>query len=557
MRLVINLATRGRPELLIETLERTLPNIKHPDTLLMVSLDNDDEATGLGIQQHWPNELPRGLFFDNRLREDSFGAKYNRMLEHPADAYLAMVDYAPHVTPGFDEKILEAAQSFPDGIGVVMNQWANLMFPGINAATRRFCELQGYFYPPYFPYWFVDHWFGDIAEMTGRIALADVQIDVGKRPGTQNKRDIDYWTQFFNRTSPLREGIAERIIRADEFQGPGWHKDLLIRNFPLRRRRSEMVNNNAFLQSAPQGDLVGDSPAHQRLRAQGDRIVAELGQTPITRRVLQQVRHPLGVCLLTPTLRMEYTAEYHQSLKQLMVALSEHGIPFQCIEVMGDPFVDKARNKLVKWALETPCDNLFYIDDDIGFPPEKVIEFLERPEPIIAGIYRKKQAEIDFPVDLETDEHNELVEKDGLVKATMVPTGFLRIKRSVIERMLKRYDDTFDEPRLDGTGYDSFPALFLHGIGPNGLWWSEDAAFSKRLEGMGIDMWVDPDVELTHRGSTAFTTRLREHLDQFRETARQPQEIQAPKGILPRQKWGNADPRRRDIKVGGSIAKTE
>lgn len=555
-RLVINLATRGRPELMIETIERTVPNIKRPDTLLLVSVDQDDQATQVALLQHWA-VTPAQVHWVIRDREDSFGAKYNRMLEWDASCYMAMVDYAPHVTPGFDEKILEAAESFPDGIGTVMNQWANLMFPGINAATRRFCELQGYFYPPYFPYWFVDHWFGDIAEMVGRIAFADIEIDTSKRPGTQNKRDIDYWTQFFDRTSPLRESIAQGMITSSEFQAPDWQKQLLVRNFPLRRRRSEMVNTNAYLQSAPQGDLVPDSPPHQRLKAAGDKIVAELGMEPIKPRVVQHRVHPLGVCILTPCVRMEYAAEYHQSLKQLMVALGEHGIPFQCLEVKGDPFVDKARNKLVKWALETPCQNLFFIDDDIGFPAEKVIEFLMRPEPILAGIYRKKQLETDFPVDLEVDDQNELVERDGLVKATMVPTGFLRIKRSVIERLLKRYDDTFDERRPDGT-YDSFPALFLHGIGSNGMWWGEDAAFSKRAEGMGIDMWVDPDVELSHRGTMVFTTKMSDHLDEFRKTARLPQDIEPPRGgILPRQPWGNADPRRRDVKVGGGISNTE
>ena len=120
MALSIALATRGRVDLLRQTIAITLSNMSRKDTRLVVIIDNDDQATVDAIPS-----LPQ----DKRIsyaagpRADSLGGKYNAIMSlAPADVYLAMVDYAPHVTPGFDQRILDAAETFPDGYAIVLNQ---------------------------------------------------------------------------------------------------------------------------------------------------------------------------------------------------------------------------------------------------------------------------------------------------------------------------------------------------------------------------------------------------------------------------------------------------
>src|SRR6185437_11835202 len=105
MSLTILLATRGRPDLCCETLEITLRNIALPSTKLVVAMDKDDPQTvdklSLFALDH-PN-----IKLSVEQREDSLGEKYDRALRYPAQVYLPMVDYAPHVTPGFDAIICE------------------------------------------------------------------------------------------------------------------------------------------------------------------------------------------------------------------------------------------------------------------------------------------------------------------------------------------------------------------------------------------------------------------------------------------------------------------
>jgi hypothetical protein len=257
--LAINLCTRNRPQLVLSTVERTLANIRNRSTLFVVSVDDDDEPTIEALAHYMSKDV--GVLIAIAPREDTLGEKYNRILkiEPQADVYLTMVDYAPHVTPGFDERILAAAKVFPDGIGVVYNWMANLSFPQINAVTRGLVERMGYIYPPYFPYWFVDHWLDDIAKQIDRIAFADVHIDVSKRPGTMEMREPELWATFFDLCVLERRAIADRIIDDPAFKDPAWRKKLLKRNHPMVEHHSLCINQMVRNEMANIG-VVGEMP---------------------------------------------------------------------------------------------------------------------------------------------------------------------------------------------------------------------------------------------------------------------------------------------------------
>lgn len=235
MKLSISLASRGRPDLLIPTIKTTLTNMALADTRMVVCLDTDDDRGVTNL----PDD-PR-VIYSVKPQEDSLGEKYNRVLSiAPADVYLVMVDYAPHVTPGFDRKILRAAEIFPDDIGIIYNHLANLSFPGMNAVTAPLAELMGGIYPPWFPYWFVDHWLDDIGRMIGRITFVDVEIDTHRRPGTRYMREPALWATLYDALKGERREIAERIMSV--MWGSSFQKDLLRGAWPLIEQRAERIN---------------------------------------------------------------------------------------------------------------------------------------------------------------------------------------------------------------------------------------------------------------------------------------------------------------------------
>lgn len=273
MKLTINLITRGRPERLLDTLERTVPNISLSETTFMVSMDEDDAET-LAVIKRFPKRVKPCVL----EREDSIGEKWNRALLEKADVYMPCGDYTPIVTYGFDQKILETASLFPDGIGVVYSHMANGSFPGIWSVTHKFTEKLGYMCPPYFPYWFVDHWIDDVAKLIDRIAFTDIQIDVGKKPKTQELRDLAFWATLFDCGRLIRRGQARKIIESEDFQEPAWRKLLLLTHYPLTEYKSQLINdvcrNSSEAFEKAMGTLPG-GPRYDRLKAKAIKLMNE------------------------------------------------------------------------------------------------------------------------------------------------------------------------------------------------------------------------------------------------------------------------------------------
>lgn len=267
-KLTINLITRNRPELALQTIEITRKNIKSSQTCFMVSVDDDDEPTIELLNKN------SALFdvLNIAPREDDIGSKYSRVLQEPADLYMPMVDYVPFVEEGFDVKYLEAASLFPDGIGVVHNYMANASFPYCGAVTHKLVEKMGFFYPPYFPYWFVDHWVDEMALRLDRYSFAPCEQQVLPRSGgTQEYREPEFWSMFFDVGHRVRRQAALDIINGDDFIEPEWRKEIMRRKYPIHEYHSEWINKMVRMEGARAPQHTPDD-RYLRLRAKAQTL---------------------------------------------------------------------------------------------------------------------------------------------------------------------------------------------------------------------------------------------------------------------------------------------
>ncbi len=257
--LSIALATRTRPGLLARTVTETLNHVREPNTRLVILADDDDVGT-----RSLKNRLtdPR-IVWSIEPKPDSLGTKFNRVMKvAPADVYLTMVDYAPEVTVGFDSKILEAASVYSDGYAVVLNYLANHSFSQINAVTHKLATKMGGIYPEYFPYWFVDHWFEEIAKRIGRAVFVETWRDCTRKQPTMGLKDPQFWGSVFQWLEPERAAIAESVLNAEDFKViPEEHKAALRRNAALINHWSFLINST--LEAGPTND--GSDPAYNRL----------------------------------------------------------------------------------------------------------------------------------------------------------------------------------------------------------------------------------------------------------------------------------------------------
>jgi hypothetical protein len=276
MKLTINIATRGRPELLKMTVERTLPNIQRADTTLMISADEDDQLI-LGCLGDLP--LDKRMKFSVKPREDSRGAKYDRALtEAPADLYLPAVDCAPILTPGFDQILLDKASLFPDGIGVVHTGFGSrgTFPPALQAVTAKYVEKVGYIYNPEYPFWFIDHEVHDLARLIGRYFQANIHVETAPhRPAkTWRLRDLLFWTAYYDMMALERRAKARAIINGSDFQTPDWIKSDLLTNFQWIENGSwqinEFVRKNAASIEAQRGDSGPPDEGYVRAKARAE-----------------------------------------------------------------------------------------------------------------------------------------------------------------------------------------------------------------------------------------------------------------------------------------------
>ncbi len=240
--LTIGLATRTRPGLLARTINETLHHAKETDTRLIILADDDDKAT-----QSLRNKLTdKRIIWSIEPKPDSLGTKYNRMIKvRPADVYLSMVDYAPHMTDGFDTEILAASNVYSDGYAFIINYFANFSFSQINAITAKAADKMGGIYPELFPYWFVDHWFQEVAKRVGREVFAPVYVDCSRKQPTIGLRDSYFWGQVFGLTAPERVEIANKILGADDFKVDLAENGVALRrNWALLEQWSWLINES-------------------------------------------------------------------------------------------------------------------------------------------------------------------------------------------------------------------------------------------------------------------------------------------------------------------------
>lgn len=213
--------------------------------------------------------------------------------------------------------------------------------------------------------------------------------------------------------------------------------------------------------------------------------------------------------------------KYAQSLVQLTSQAMQYGMGFGYFTRSNESLITRARNDLTFSFLQTPATHLMFIDADINFNPEDVFKMISADKNIITGAYptktinwekMSKEKDTSIPalqanaIRYASGASNAPKDKDGLREVTDGATGFMLIKRSVIEKMIKHYPETryipevYDDPSQQGMPkYALFDTMI-----EDGRYLSEDYTFCRRWQNMGGKIYVDPSIVLDHVGTYTF-----------------------------------------------------
>lgn len=191
-----------------------------------------------------------------------------------------------------------------------------------------------------------------------------------------------------------------------------------------------------------------------------------------------------GIFLAVPAYN-GVTAGFLHSLAESVRALCEAGYAFEVAILEGECHVDDARNKLVNSFLGSSCDSLVFLDADLRWEPLELLKLVGLPAAIVGATYPYREGPEDFPVRLRSDRIVPLMEADA------VPTGFLKISRSVLETLAR------NAPVFNDTRRGPVAVIFERTI-QDGIRWGGDYSFCRKARDAGFGVFVTPDLWLEH-----------------------------------------------------------
>lgn len=186
------------------------------------------------------------------------------------------------------------------------------------------------------------------------------------------------------------------------------------------------------------------------------------------------------------------------------------GIGFNVCTIRNESLIQRARNTIAAIFLHSTCDRLVFVDADIGFDGRALLRLLAHDRDVIGGVYRKKSLETQsFAVTYA--ERDGMARRDpetGAVECVHLATGFLAIKRHVLERMIEafprsryrapQWNGEADRPQWHHNLFDCWIDPTTEDL------LSEDYAFCARWRAMGGEVWADPYIKLQHHGTACF-----------------------------------------------------
>lgn len=189
----------------------------------------------------------------------------------------------------------------------------------------------------------------------------------------------------------------------------------------------------------------------------------------------------------------------HLALANSYREFDQRGWSYDCLIITGNSAVHIARNTLVGAFLELKATDFVMVDNDVTWPAGVLPRMIDHPVDFVAGVYPTKQE----PEQYRFIHQSSRLKSDpetGLLEVHHVPLGFVRLRRSVLERMVSVVeDDWFD---LENTAKRAWPLFEFEQHGHQS--WGEDFVFCRKWRALGEKVWVDPSIYLGHCGSKVY-----------------------------------------------------
>ncbi len=174
-------------------------------------------------------------------------------------------------------------------------------------------------------------------------------------------------------------------------------------------------------------------------------------------------------------------------------------IPTEYVLLSGNCHVDDARNVVVQEFLLSKCDDLVFIDADVLWEPSDLLKLCQYEADLVGGVYphRRDDARSGKKMPVRLVGGMTKPREDGLLEVEGVPTGFMRIRRHVIETLVKDADHF----RKTSDFRSLIPILFQRTF-HDGVRWGGDIHFCNLWRATGGEIYTDPEMRFGHEAKS-------------------------------------------------------
>jgi len=233
-------------------------------------------------------------------------------------------------------------------------------------------------------------------------------------------------------------------------------------------------------------------------------------------------------------------ADYLRSVVALAGAAERAGVACSFAWLSNNANIDRARNVLAAAFLQSDATHLVFIDGDIGFVPEELLELVTRMQgdaklAVVGAPYPKRRINWNLVASAAAKglaQHNPAALErysglfaidpleaagsfalDAPIELKHAGTGLMVIRRDVVEALVARHPElAYAADALDresGLAGDRITALFQPLIDPEtGNLFGDDYAFCHRARAAGYRIWLAPWMRTSHTGPARFAGTL-------------------------------------------------
>ena len=191
------------------------------------------------------------------------------------------------------------------------------------------------------------------------------------------------------------------------------------------------------------------------------------------------------------------------SFLRFILMAQQAGLNWSLDTMVNESLVTRARNNLMaKMMTNTQATHFMFIDADIRFQPESILQMIACDKEVIGGLYPKKALPVNYVINLQPQTK---IQGDIFTVDTM-GTGFLLFKRPVYEKLIAAHPECkyVDDVGLGKQYEPMMYSIFDCEIDERGHYLSEDWLFCRRWQKVGGEIWAHSKVLLNHVGHYEF-----------------------------------------------------